>query len=61
MIEPGWNMFYDLDEPSPILKRLEINGRLTFKPGSNRLLRANIIHIRAGELIIGTETQPFTH
>lgn len=38
-------MIYDLDVPSPILNRLEINGGLTFKPGADRVLRARNILI----------------
>ena len=67
-IMPGWNMIYDIEE-SPILELLTINGRLTFQQenvdeGLENMdlhLRAHHIFIRAGELIIGTEEQPFVN
>lgn len=52
-------MLYDLAE-SPIVNLLEINGRLTFEDGVKDLhLRAKYIWVRAGELVIGTETSRF--
>jgi hypothetical protein len=59
VIEPGWNMLYDLEE-SPIFNMVEINGRLTFEDADKDLhLRAKYVYVRAGELIIGTQEQPF--
>jgi hypothetical protein len=55
----GMNMLYDLQE-SPIIDMLEINGRLTFEEGKNLHLHAKYIFVRAGELIIGNKTNPFT-
>jgi hypothetical protein len=46
-IKSGKNFFLDLDE-TPILNSLTINGRLTFRTGGNRHLRAKQIFIRAG-------------
>jgi len=52
-----------LDVSTPILKKLTINGRLTFlKNLTNPLdlqLNAKIIFVRAGELFIGNATNPF--
>jgi G8 domain len=60
-ILPGVNMILDIS--TPILKKLSINGRLTFL---NNLtdpldleLSAKIIYVRAGELFIGNSTNPF--
>jgi hypothetical protein len=58
-IKSGWNMLYDVAE-SPIIDMLEINGRLTFEPEKDLHLRAKYIFVRAGELIIGNKTNPFT-
>jgi cell migration-inducing and hyaluronan-binding protein len=58
-ILPGKNILFDLEE-SPILKQIEINGRLTFKPSMPKLhLRARYIFVRMGELLIGSEETPF--
>jgi len=53
-------MIYDLEE-SPIFKLIRINGRLTFKNDTEKLLhlRAKHIFIRAGELHIGSKESPF--
>ena len=51
-------MIYDIED-SPILEYLEINGRLTFLQGSNLTLNTKYIFVRAGQLIIGTEEEPF--
>lgn len=59
MIESGWNMLYDISE-SPIVNRIEINGRLTFEDTVKDLhLRAKYIWVRAGDLIIGNKTNRF--
>ena len=61
-IQPGWNMVLDLVE-TPILKKLWINGRLSFQNdpnnGKNINLKARNILVQAGELIIGNVTNPF--
>ena len=58
-IESGWNMLYDV-AVSPIINYLEINGRLTFEDGVKDLqLNSYYIFVRAGELLIGNETNPF--
>jgi hypothetical protein len=55
-------MVLDLVE-TPILKKLWINGRLSFqndpKNGKSINLRARNILVQAGELIIGNATNPF--
>jgi len=56
-VESGWNMVLDIS--TPILNIVEINGRLTFLDNGDKLFQAHYIFIRAGELIIGNETNPF--
>jgi hypothetical protein len=60
-ILPGVNMI--LDVSTPILKKLTINGKLTFLNNlTNPLdlqLNAKIINVWAGELLIGNATHPF--
>ena len=46
-IKSGKNFFLDIEE-TPIFNSLTINGRLTFRTGGNRHLRAKQIFIRAG-------------
>jgi hypothetical protein len=48
-------MIYDVEE-SPIFKLVRINGKLTFKNDTDKLLhlRAKHIYVRAGELHIGS-------
>lgn len=58
-VQSGWNMLYDIAD-GPILNKVFINGKLTFEDGVADLhLRANYIWVRAGELIIGTASQPY--
>ena len=61
-IKSGDWVVLDLVE-TPILKKLRINGRLSFqndpKDGKNINLRARLIHVQAGELVIGNSTNPF--
>lgn len=52
------NIILDVTE-TPILKKLEINGRLTFKNDMAIHLRAKNIFVRAGELIVGTQEAPY--
>ncbi|CAI2373695.1 unnamed protein product [Moneuplotes crassus] len=59
LIEPTWNMLYDLED-SPILKSIEVNGRLTIEnTDKDRILRTYLIFIRKGDLVVGTEAEPF--
>lgn len=50
-------------EDTPLLKSLTINGRLTFKndpeEAANRTINSHWVFVRAGELLIGTEEEPF--
>jgi hypothetical protein len=48
-ILPGWNMVYDLTD-SPVFRKLEINGRLSFLDDgvNDRTLRSKHIFVRAG-------------
>mmetsp|Transcript_29264 Transcript_29264/g.28392 ORF Transcript_29264/g.28392 Transcript_29264/m.28392 type:complete len:776 (-) Transcript_29264:1803-4130(-) len=58
-VESGWNMILDVD--TPILNIVEINGRLTFQDNGDKHFQAKYIFVRAGELLIGSEEEPFTH
>ena len=53
-------MVLDLEQ-TPLLKSLEINGRLTFLDFQEQPihLRSEKIFVRAGELLIGTAEVPF--
>ena len=53
-------MVFDLEE-SPIYKLIRINGILTFKNDTEKLLhlRAKHIFVRAGQLHIGSKEYPF--
>jgi len=59
LIETGWNMLLDID--TPILRTVQVNGRLTFKNDSSTPLnlQAEHVFVRAGELIIGYADAPF--
>jgi hypothetical protein len=57
-IREGWEVLYDA-ETSPILKSLEVNGKLTFERGKPAILQSHSIWIRAGEVNVGTEDEPF--
>jgi len=48
-----------LDVDTPVLGRLDINGKLYFSDESDIHLQANKIYVRAGELHIGNETHPY--
>ena len=60
-IESSWNMVLDID--TPILAKLTINGRLSFlndpEDPKNITLHAEKIYVRAGELLVGSEEEPF--
>lgn len=51
-------MVFDLAE-SPLIGQMQINGRLSFKADTDLHLKAKHIFVRAGELIIGSEAEPF--
>lgn len=58
------DMWIELDlAETPRLKKMEINGRLSFKDDKATLpkihLMAHLIWVRAGELLIGTKEKPF--
>ena len=57
-IPSNWNMILDIEE-TPVLESLTINGRLTFAPTMDVHLRSKWIFIRAGELLIGSEEEPY--
>ena len=59
-IPSGWNMILDLEE-TPILSSLTVNGRLSFLQMADRNihLQAHWIFVRAVELFIGSQDQPF--
>jgi len=49
-----------LDIETPKLNLLIINGRLSFLDYADPIhLHAKQIYIRAGELLVGSETEPF--
>lgn len=57
-IQPGWNIV--LDEETPVLGLVTVNGRLSFYDAQiDTHLHAKHIYVRAGELLIGSEAQPF--
>jgi len=53
---------FDLEE-TPILKSLDINGRLHFQNDPevavDRTINAYWVYVRAGELFIGSEDEPY--
>ena len=58
VIPSNINMVLDLAE-TPILGRLEINGRLTFKNDMDINLRSKLIWVRKGEFFIGSSSVPY--
>ena len=59
IIESAWNMILDIPE-TPLLRTLEINGRLTVQnDGKSYQINTFLIYVRRGELIVGTEDEPF--
>ena len=59
IIEGTWNMVLDIPE-TPLLRSLEINGRLTVNNSEDEyVLKSYLIWVRSGELIVGTEDEPF--
>lgn len=60
-VAPGVNMLFDIDE-TPLLKKLTINGRLSFMNDSephNQTIHTKIMYIRQGELLIGDPEIPY--
>jgi hypothetical protein len=52
-------MIFDVAQ-TPILNMLRINGRLTFNDSMPSLqIHAKYVFVKAGELLIGNETNPF--
>ena len=57
-IEPGMNVILDIETPK--LNLLIINGRLSFLDYTDPIhLHAKQIYIRAGELLVGSESDPY--
>lgn len=54
----GWDVVYDIGI-SPVFTNLQINGKLSFLRGQPALLQSYSIWIRAGEVNVGTEAEPF--
>lgn len=63
-VEIKSNMWVELDlAATPELKKLEVNGRLSFKDDAalpTVHLKSYGIWVRAGELLIGTAAKPFS-
>ena len=53
IIEPGWDMIYDLADTDYVHDYVEVNGKLRFI-GGEQTFHARNLFIRAGELEIGT-------
>lgn len=59
-IESGWNMTMDVAD-TPILRLVAVNGLLNFKRGMDITFRAKHIFVRAGEIHVGSEEDPYTN
>ena len=60
VIPSNWQMLYDIPiSQTPVLNSLEINGRLTFEEGQDRIMKVYNLWVRAGELNIGSAAVPF--
>jgi hypothetical protein len=60
VIDGSMNIVLDVNATDmPILKSLEINGKLRFQAGFDRALKSYKIWVRAGEMHIGNATHPF--
>jgi hypothetical protein len=60
VVPAGWDLV--LDESTPVLDELVVNGLLTFdttKQGLN--LQAKRIWVKSGKIFIGSSTQPYTN
>ena len=57
-IPPGKWVVLDIE--TPILNLVTVNGRLSFYDALQPIhLHAKQVYVRAGELLIGSETEPF--
>jgi hypothetical protein len=54
----GWKMILDIEE-TPIIDLLRVNGILIFSDEKDVHLQSKHIFVRAGELHIGNETNPY--
>lgn len=60
VIPPNWDLI--LDESTPVLDELVVNGLLTFHPNKTGLnLQAKKIWVRGGKIFIGSATQPYVN
>lgn len=60
IIPEEWTMIYDLPvEDAPKLLSLEVNGKLSFEHGADRMIKAYNFWVRGGELNIGDPKNPF--
>jgi hypothetical protein len=60
IVQPGYNIIYDIVGDSPIINNVQINGRVSFMDdGKVRNLRARYLFVRMGELIIGNSKKPY--
>jgi len=50
-----------LDINTPILKKITINGRLTFLNTTNIKLTSYLVFVYAGELLIGSKEYPYKY
>jgi len=59
-VEITTKMWVELDlAETPRLKKLTVNGRLTFKDDAAKTLKSHLIWVRAGELLVGSAAAPF--
>lgn len=58
VINSGWDVVYDIGD-SPLFKSIEINGKLSFLRGQPAVLNSYGIWVRAGQIDVGTEEEPF--
>ena len=58
IIPEGKEIIYDIGT-SPVFKSIIINGKLSFLQGQPAVLNTYALWVRAGELEIGTEAEPF--
>lgn len=57
-IPDGWEVIYDVGT-SPVLKSVEVNGKLSFERGQSAQLNTYSLWVRAGQVDIGTPDEPF--
>ena len=58
IILSGLTIIYDIGT-SPIFKKVEVNGNLSFLYGQPAVLRTYGLWVRAGTMTVGTESAPF--